>query len=94
MSCTIDDARAIATEMRHCAKRLEQLANLARQEDERRAIAREWKARHEEWERNRQGGFIGFLKDLDGNEEPEPPNEPEIIPQPFVATSPPCGSRD
>jgi hypothetical protein len=37
---------------------------------------------------------IGFINDLDGNEEPEPPNVPEIIPQPFVATSPPCGSRD
>lgn len=93
MSCTIDDARAIAAEMRRCAKMLEQLANLARQENKRREIARDWKARHDEWERNRQGGLVGFINDLDGNEEPEPPNVPEIIPQPFVATSPPCGSR-
>jgi hypothetical protein len=94
MSCTTEDARAIAVELRRCAKMLEQLGNLARQENKRRAVARDWEARHLEWERSHQGGLIGFIKDLDGNEEPEPPNVPEIIPQPFVATSPPCGSRD
>lgn len=94
MACTLDDAKAIAAEMRRCAKMLEQLANLARQENKRRAIAREWKTRHDEWERNRQGGIMGFVNDLDGNEEPEPPDVPEIVPQPFVSTTPPCGSRD
>jgi hypothetical protein len=93
MSCTIDDARAIAAEMRRCAKMLEQLANLAKQENERRAIAREWQAEHDEWERKRGDGVGQWVKDLDGTEEPKPPDVPEIKPQPFVATSPPSGER-
>lgn len=93
MSCTIDDAKAIAAEMRRCAKMLEQLANLAKQENQRRALAREWQAKHDEWERNRGDGIGQFLKDIDGTEEPKPPNVPEITPQPFVATSPPSRER-
>jgi hypothetical protein len=93
MSCTIGDALAIAEELEKCVTMLEGLKELAQQENERRRIAREWVAEHEEWERNRGSGLLQGLKDLDGTEEPKMPHLPEVDPPPFVATAPPSRDR-
>jgi hypothetical protein len=93
MRCTIEDGFAIASELRNCAKMLHELAQLAREENRRRALARAWKDEHDEWERTHDSGFLG-LGDLNGNEEPKMPDLPEIVPQPLVASSPPVGSRE
>lgn len=47
MATTTGDARRIAAELRRCAEMLHQLANLARKEQGRREIAREWKRKHD-----------------------------------------------
>jgi hypothetical protein len=93
MSCTLKDAAALSKEMLRCAQMLHELSNLAREEDDRRKLARAWKVEHDKWEREHDGGIVGFFKDLDGNEEPKPPDLPEIKPQPMVADSPPSSGH-
>lgn len=93
MRCTIDDGFAIASELRKCAEMLHELAQLAREENKRRALARAWKEEHDHWEKTHDSGFLG-LGDLDGDEEPKMPHLPEIVPHPVVATAPACGSRE
>lgn len=94
MSCTIEDALAIAAELKKCAAMLEELSQLAREENKRRQLARAWKAEHEEWERSRGGGLLQAIKDLDGTEEPKMPRLPEIHPHPLVAEAPPSRGRE
>ena len=94
MSCTIEDARAIAAELKKCATMLEELSQLAREENKRRQLAREWKDEHDEWERNRGDGILQSLKDLDGTEEPKMPHLPEIHPHPLVGEAPPSRGRE
>jgi hypothetical protein len=94
MRCTVDDGFAIASELRNCAKMLHQLAQLAREENKRRALARAWKDDHEHWERTHDGGPLGLGDLLTGDDEPKMPDLPEIIPHPLVASSPPVGSRE
>jgi uncharacterized protein YukE len=92
--CTGDAAKFVAA-LERAADMLDQLARLAREEQDRREIARAWKIEHDEWERNHDGGIGGFLHDtLLGSGEPKPPNLPEIKPHPLVAESPPSGGRE
>lgn len=94
MSCTIGDALAIAEELEKCVTMISGLEELAREENERRRLAREWVAEHEEWERKRDGaGPMQALYDLDGTEEPKMPHLPEVHPKPFVASAPPPRDR-
>jgi len=91
--CTSDAAKFV-TALEQAAEMLDQLAQLAREEQNRREIARAWKIEHDEWERNHDGGIGGFLHDtLLGSGEPKPPDLPEIHPQPLVAESPPSAGR-
>jgi hypothetical protein len=95
MAAMTGDARRIAAECRRCAEMLEELAQLAREENERRALAREWQAKHDAWEREqahrnlleRAGDLLG------GDDEPKPPNLPETHPHPLVAEAPGIGAR-
>lgn len=95
MKITIGDATRFIVEFRLCAKMLEQLANLAREEDDRRQLAREWKEEHDKWEEEQRERSAGE-KLLDwglGDDEPKPPQKPEVKPQPFVASAPPVLNR-
>jgi len=95
MAITVNDAERIAAELRNCAEMLHELANLAREERQRRLVAREWKIEHDKWEAEQaKDNFIDDVGDvLGGDGEPQPPDLEEIIPQPMVATAPPCGTR-
>ena len=96
MAYTTGDAQRIATALQNCAEMVHELANLARQEQDRREIARAWKRKHDAWEADQaDDSVLDDLGDLlGGNDEPEPPDLPEIKPQTLVATSPPsCGER-
>lgn len=95
MAITTGDADKIADECERCAEMLSQLANLAREEDDRRKVARAWKAEHDKWEEDQKNrGFGGWLEDtITGDDEPKPPDLPEIKPQPLVAKSPPVEGR-
>jgi hypothetical protein len=96
MRITRDDARRIAAELQKCATMLSQLANLARKEQDRREVAREWKREHEAWEREQSDDGLGenIMDALGGDDEPKPPDLPEIKPEPLVATAPlSCGDR-
>jgi uncharacterized protein YukE len=92
--CTTD-ARRFAAAMEDAAATLDELADLARKEQQRREIARAWKVRHDEWEKH-HGGIVNTLKDLatgDGDPEPKPPDLPEITPHPRVAHAPASSGR-
>lgn len=91
--CT-GDAAKFAIALEHAAEMLDQLAQLAREEQQRREVARAWKIKHDEWKRNHHGGLGGFVHDLFGDGEPKPPETPEIKPHPFVADHPPSGGRE
>jgi len=95
MMYTIRDVKAIAQTCRDCASMLEQLAQLAREENERRALARQWKSDHDKWQREQaDDDALDDLGDLlGGDDEPKPPNLPENKPHPLVARSPPVSDR-
>jgi hypothetical protein len=99
MAVTARDAHRIAAECRRCAAMLEQLAQLAREEQQRRELARAWEAEHEAWEREQAShhGIAGAIADvrdgLLGDDEPKPPDLPEIRPHPLVSDAPRVGAR-
>lgn len=90
----MSDAAKFVDAMNEAAIMLDELSQLASDEQKRREIAREWKRKHDEWERSRDGGIIQALKDLDGNEEPKPPDLPEIKPKPRLSETPASGGRE
>jgi hypothetical protein len=95
MAVTRGDAHRIAAECRRCAAMLDQLAQQAREEQQRRELARAWKLEHDAWEREQADRDvvekIGDL--LGGDDEPKPPDLPEITPHPLVADAPAVGAR-
>jgi hypothetical protein len=93
MSICTGDAAKFSAAMEKAAEALDQLSQMATEEQQRREIAREWQRRHEEWERKRGDGLLQTLKDLDGTEEPKPPDLPEIKPHPLLAKAPASGGR-
>jgi hypothetical protein len=95
MSITTGDAGRIAAELRKCAQMLHELTQLAREEQQRREIARAWKVKHDAWEADQANdNVLDDLGDLlGGDDEPKPPDLPEIKPQPLVAEAPPTGER-
>lgn len=89
------DAARMSAEFTVCAEMLSQLADLARQEKARRAVALKWKADHDAWveeQRERSAGEK-FLDWGLGDDEPKPPQIPEIKPKDYVATAPPPSDR-
>jgi hypothetical protein len=95
MSVTTGDAGRIAAELRHCAQMLGELAQLAREEQHRREIARAWKVKHDAWKADHaDDDLIDDIGDLlGGDDEPKPPDLPEIKPHPRVAEAPPTRDR-
>jgi hypothetical protein len=77
------------------AQEFEELADRARQEQERREIARAWKTKHDAWEREQaHRNLAEKLGDLlGGDDEPKPPDLPEIRPHPHVPDVPSIGGR-
>jgi uncharacterized protein YukE len=92
--CTTD-ARRFAAAMEAAAQTLDELADLAHKEQQRREIARAWQTKHEEWERHHHGVW-GDIADLfgGGDPEPQPPDLPEITPHPRVAEAPATSGRE
>ena len=74
---------------------LGQLADRARQEQERRDVALAWQHEHDAWEREQADRNLlekaGDL--LGGDDEPKPPDLPEIRPHPLVPDAPSIGAR-
>jgi hypothetical protein len=95
MAVTARDAHRIAEECRRCAAMLEELAQQAREEQQRRELARAWKVRHDAWEREQaHRDILDKLGDLlGGDDEPAPPDLPEIRPHPHIAHAPGIGAR-
>lgn len=92
--CTGDAVKFVAA-LNEAAEALDQLSQQASEEQQRREIAREWKREHDEWARSREDrGILGVLQDLDGTEEPKPPDLPEIKPHPLLAKTPASGGRE
>lgn len=93
MSKCTTDARRFVAAMEHAAETLDELADLAHEEQKRRDIARAWEAKHKEWERHHHG-ILSDVKDLlTGGDEPKPPDLPEITPHPRVADAPASSGR-
>jgi hypothetical protein len=99
MAVTARDAHRIAAECRRCAAMLEELAQLAREEQQRRELARAWEAEHKAWEHEQAShhGILGALQDvgdlIGGDGEPKPPDLPETKPHPRVAIAPGISTR-
>jgi hypothetical protein len=95
MSVTTGDAGRIAAELRNCAQMLGELAQLAREEQDRREIARAWKVKHDAWQADQaDDNLLDDIGDMLGDDdEPKPPEQPEIKPHPLVADAPPTGER-
>lgn len=95
MEITQSDAVRLIAEYTVAAEMVSQLANLAREEQERRDLAMVWKVEHDAWvEEQRERSAGEKLLDWGlGDDEPKPPQLPEIKPQPFVATGPPMMER-
>jgi hypothetical protein len=72
-TCTADAAKFV-TSMRDAATRLDEMARLAREEQERREAAREWVANNDD------GGFWDGLGDLVFGEDDQPPPPPPVDP--------------
>jgi hypothetical protein len=95
MAVTARDAHRIAAECRRCAAMLEELAQLAREEQERRELARAWKVEHDAWKHEQaDDNFLDDVGDFfGGDDEPKPPDLPEIKPHPHIAHAPGISAR-
>jgi arylsulfatase A-like enzyme len=95
MAAVRRDAHSLAAACRTCATMLEELADRARQEQERRELARAWETKHKAWEREQASqGFLADARDaLLGSDEPKPPDLPEDRPHPLVPDKPSIGGR-
>ena len=90
--CTAD-ARKIAAALREAATTLDKLAADARDEQDRRNAAMEWKARHDAWQAEQNSESFGEkVKELVGiggdSPEPEPFTQSEIQPNHAVIAPP------
>ena len=65
MAICTGDAGRLATAMRDAADKLDELAVLAREEQDRRVMARAWKAEHDAWQREQDDRGL-FEKFTDG----------------------------
>ncbi len=72
-TCT-GDATRFVTSMRDAATRLDEMARLAREEQQRREAAREWVANNDD------GGFLDTVGDFVFGEDDVPPPPPPVMP--------------
>jgi uncharacterized protein YukE len=87
MRICASDARRFATELLHTAVKVEELAKLAREEQRRRDLAKEWKRKHDEWQRRRDarskvdkiGDWITEDVGWGDSDEPLPPDPPKSV---------------
>jgi uncharacterized protein YukE len=70
------DAERLAAAMEAAAAQVQELSRLAREEQDRRAMARDWKQRHDKWQhyQDHRGLFDQGVDFVFGNDEPKPPN--------------------
>jgi hypothetical protein len=90
------DFERIAAALDKAAGQVEELARLAGEEQARRTKAREWKARHDEWQREQDSRNL-IEKGLDllgGDDEPKPPDLTPTDPPRLPVAAPAPGSRE
>lgn len=91
------DAERIAVAMEKAAGQVVELARLAREEQDRRTKAREWKRQHDEWQRKKDQQSIAedIVDWATGNDDgPEPPNLTPARPPDLPVEAPSPGSRE
>lgn len=95
MKVCMGDAARIATALHEAAATLDELAKLAREEQARREIAREWKREHDAWKREQSNdGLLENAWDgLAGDDEPKPPDIPQKTPPTRTIEAPATGGR-
>lgn len=101
MKICIDDGKEFVKALRDTALKVDELAKLARAEQRRRDLAKEWKRKHDEWQRKRDsrstleqiGGAAVEVIGLADRDEPEPP-EPPQEPTRYTADPPTTAKRD
>jgi uncharacterized protein YukE len=84
--CT-GDAGRLAEALREAADGLDELARLAREEQERREYAREWDANNDD------GGFLDGVGDFVFGEDDLPPPPPPVEPPRIAIVEPQVGTR-
>jgi uncharacterized protein YukE len=96
MSICTGDAARLADALRRAANQLDELSQLAHEEQHRRELARAWKVEHDAWEEHQKhrgvleqvGDFFG------GDDEPKPPvGPPKTVPT-YTIEAPTAGSRE
>ncbi|HEV7805725.1 MAG TPA: hypothetical protein VGO80_07905 [Solirubrobacteraceae bacterium] len=89
------DAQRLADAMIRAADQVKELARLAREEQDRRTQAAEWKVEHDAWEREQADRNLGErIVDLFGDDEPEPPTGTPADPPHFPITAPDLANRE
>lgn len=95
MSVCATDASRLADAMELAARQVEELARLAGEEQQRRAVAREWKEAHDAWEREQANDNV--FEDIGdfafGTGEPLPPELTPIEPPTIPLEAPVPGGR-
>jgi uncharacterized protein YukE len=86
-TCT-GDASRFATAMREAARQLDEMARLAREEQNRREQAREWERNNDD------GGFLDGVGDFLFGEDDLPPPPPPVQPPSIPIMSPTPGARE
>lgn len=81
------DADRLANSLRDAADGLDELARLAREEQDRREYAREWDANHDD------GGFLDGVGDFVFGEDDLPPPPPPVEPPRIAIIQPSVGTR-
>ncbi len=98
--CT-GDAKRFADALSDTALKVDELAKLAHEEQHRRDLAKEWKRKHDEWQRRRDersgwdkfGDFVTEDIGWGDSHEPLPPDPPKSVPV-HTAAAPPPANRD
>ncbi len=85
-TCAGDASRLLAS-MREAARQLDEMARLAREEQDRRVAAREWV------KNNDDGGFLDGVHDFVFGEDDVPPPPPPVAPPTIGIEAPAPGSR-
>jgi hypothetical protein len=96
MAICTGDASRLATALRLAAKELDELAQLAHEEQHRRELARAWKVKHDAWkEHQKHRGVFETVGDFfGGDDEPKPPvGPPKTVPT-YTIAAPTTGSRE
>lgn len=92
--CTSDAAK-ISTALEEAAATLDELAQLAREEQERRDTAQAWKVKHDAWkqEQSNDGLLENAWDGVAGDDEPKMPDLPVKTPPTRTIPSPVSGGR-